>query len=94
MNTTTFRVCGPCPWANRTACPTRTVTLKRVEDTNAMLVAHAFPWCRARLLHALGAAEEQGILADVLSEILGDSGDVRHIREHLRRHGWTKPEGA
>lgn len=93
---TTFRVCGGCPSrkdplsCQRAACPTRTVSLKAVERANDMLVAHAFPWCRARLLHALGAAEEQGVLADVLAEILGDSAEAEHVRAHLRRHGWSK----
>ena len=93
---TTFRVCGDCPHRNdplacdRDACPTRTVSLKRVEAMSAMIAAHAFPWCRARLLHALGAAEEQGVLEDVLSEILGDEAEVSHVRQHLRRHGWAR----
>jgi hypothetical protein len=68
---TTFRVCGDCPSrsdplnCHRAACPTRTVSLKRVEDANAMMVG------------------------DVLNEILGDSAEVEHIRQHLRRHGWA-----
>jgi hypothetical protein len=57
-----------CPEAE---CESRTVSLRHVELVNAMIVSHAFPWCRARLLHALGAAEEQGVLIDVLTELLG-----------------------
>lgn len=92
-----FCVCGcaACRRGDHLNCPeekceSRTVSLLRVERTNAMIVAHAFPWCRARILHALGAAEEQGVLADVLTELLGDEAEVEHVRKHLRRHGWSK----
>ena len=76
-----------CPYDS---CRSRTVSLKLVERTSRFIVAHAFPWCRARILHALGAAEEQGVLEDVLTEILGESSEIAHIRQHLRRHGWAK----
>lgn len=92
----TFRTCGPCPHredplsCNKAACPTKTVSIKRVEQTNDMLVAHAFPWCRARLLHALGAAEEQGILAEVLEELMGGGPGADAIRNSLHQQGWAK----
>ena len=92
-----FCVCGceACRRGDHLNCPddecvSRKVSLRRVERTNAMLVAHAFPWCRARLLHALGAAEEQGVLEDVLHELLGESPEVDYLRAALRRHGWAK----
>jgi hypothetical protein len=40
------------------------------EKASALIVAHDFKWCRARLLHALAGADEQGILEEVLEELL------------------------
>jgi hypothetical protein len=87
--------CDACVRGDHLNCPesrcvSRTMSLRRVETINRAIVEHAFPWCRARLLHALGAAEEQGILEDVLSELLGDDAEIDHVRKHLRRHGWVK----
>jgi len=65
--------------------------LDRVQAANELIVAHTFPWCRARLLHALGAAEEQGVLEDVLGELLRHgSPEIDSLRDALRRHGWAK----
>lgn len=48
-----------------------TVTpLHEVEAATKLIVEHRYPWCRAKLLHALAGAEEKGILEDVLDELL------------------------
>jgi hypothetical protein len=49
-------------------------------------------WCRARLLHALAGAAKQGVLDEVLNEILPDDGDAiaQRIVESLKASGWMK----
>lgn len=57
--------------------------LQESEQAVDLVVAHKFPWCRARLLHALAGADEQGILSDVLDELgLGQS-DIDWVRSSL-----------
>lgn len=71
-------------------------TVDEVERANALIVSHRMPWCRARLLHALGAAEEQGVLDEVLRELLDDSANNNassvsaSVRNALRRHRWSR----
>lgn len=43
-----------------------------LERAVEVVASHEFPWCRARLLHALAGAAEQGVLAEVMDELLGD----------------------
>jgi hypothetical protein len=70
--------------------------LSEVESATALITEHRFPWCRARLLHALGAAEEQGVLDEVLLELLGESPSVgemettESMRKTLSLRGWSK----
>jgi hypothetical protein len=56
------------------------------------LAAHAVRWCRARLLHALAGAAEQGILAEVLDELLDGDGERVNaaITAALGRTGWIE----
>jgi hypothetical protein len=69
--------------------------LDRVDDATSLIVEHTYPWCRARLLHALGGAEEQGILAEVLAEVLeGPEAAQRVFRHHLREHKWARSPAA
>lgn len=56
-------------------------TLSEVDSANTLIVSHKMPWCRARLLHALGAAEEQGVLDDVLRELIEDESSVSRLDE-------------
>jgi hypothetical protein len=47
-------------------------------------------WCHARLLHALAGAARQGILVEVVQELLPDDGDGISARlvEALKASGW------
>lgn len=54
-----------------------------------LVVSHKFPWCRARLLHALAGADEQGVLMTVLEELLPDDDDAPLvIANALFENGW------
>lgn len=74
----------------------RKVPLSQVEAATALVVDHKFPWCRAKILHALAGAEEQGKLQDVLEELLEDAGPweptspVQVLRDALQKTGWIK----
>jgi len=55
-----------------------------------LIVSRHLRWCRARLLHALAGAAEQGVLEEVLSELFPRTGIhilTRIVRE-LERYGW------
>ncbi len=80
------------------------MTIEEQEKAAALIVSHEFKWCRARLLHALAGAAEQGILEDVLEELMPAStgrGDwdgyetgsmiSDAIVAELQKHGWHKP---
>lgn len=67
------------------------VALSEVERTTDLIVSHRYPWCRARLLHALAGAEEQGVLEDALSELLDDEPARAAVRHAL---GVWKSGGA
>ena len=47
-------------------------------------------WCRARLLHALSGAAKQGVLDEVVDELLEDDGDEvkERLVNALVRTGW------
>lgn len=70
-----------------------------VEAVAKPLAEHRIPMCRARLLHCLAAAAEQGTLQEVLDELLVDSNFASHavaddIVETLRLSGWMSPKKA
>lgn len=79
-----------------------------VDRASELIVGHGFPWCRARLFHALAAAYEQGILTEALDELLpggqgrGDwdgyeTGEMiaEAIGQRLEELGWkVDAEGA
>ena len=48
--------------------------MRGVEEASALIVSHRMNWCRARIMHALAGADEQGALEQVLDELLGDDG--------------------
>jgi hypothetical protein len=54
------------------------------------LVAHRVNWCRARFLHALVTAGEQGVLEEVLAELLPAEADeiLEKFRAALVASGW------
>lgn len=65
------------------------INIAKREEAVAMVCEHHFPWCRARLLHALAGAVEQGIFDEVMGELIEheDSEEiVRDARNVLR--GW------
>lgn len=49
-------------------------------------------WCRARLLHALAGAGKQGVLEEVVQELLPDDGETvaERIIDSLRASGWMR----
>lgn len=62
------------------------------EAVTDSIVTGKFRWCRARLLHALARADEQGVLGEVLDELLEgeDAAVAERVRARLRERGWTK----
>lgn len=61
------------------------------ERTTSLLRRHAYRWCREHLLTALGSAESQGVLREVLEELLdghpGSSAAIDAISAALSAHG-------
>lgn len=57
-----------------------------------MLVNPAARWCRARLLHALANAAKQGVLDEVIDELLDDdeSAVKERLYDALARTGWIR----
>lgn len=52
---------------------TRALTLAaRQEIASDLIAKREFRWCRARLMHALAGAHAQGVLDEVLTELLPD----------------------
>jgi hypothetical protein len=51
-------------------------TLEQHELACELLSSRQFNWCRARLLHALAGAAAQGVLDEVIHELLDDAPDV------------------
>lgn len=76
--------------------------LLRANERAAKLIAdHRFSWCRARLLHALAGAAEQGKLVEVLLELLAEtlfaeeaSDIAAGLVNVLRTTGWLRTSGA
>lgn len=72
---------------------TTKVTASEVDQAVNLIVDHKLPWCRARLMHALAGAEEQGILREVLEEVThGDDTEntIGNVKAYLRNNGWIK----
>jgi hypothetical protein len=68
------------------------------ESASDMICTHQFNWCRARLLHALAGAHEQGVLHEVLDELLSDTDDdhreaATYSIKSFLRSGWTLDAG-
>lgn len=74
-----------------------TITPDDLDRLTTLIAEHKLPLCRARLLHILSAAIEQGTLLEVLDEVI-DYGEGIHIALHthdkiarwLREHGWLR----
>lgn len=72
--------------------PPGPITREEQESVSAAICEHRFEWCRARLLHGLAGAAEQGVLLEVLNELLPETGDVFHAMfvATLTATGWMK----
>jgi hypothetical protein len=70
----------------------------RQEIATDLIAKREFVWCRARLMHALVGAHAQGVLEEVLAEIVGDfeSLDAETLADDigtwLSEHGWEHGE--
>jgi len=64
------------------------------EAISNAICEHKFTWCRARLLHALAGAAEQGILPEVIEELFPMSGPevTKYLQSTLRKNGWLEPK--
>lgn len=51
-------------------------------------------WCRARLFHALRAAQQSGVLEEVLDEMDIPAHTKERIHQHLELYWWTYKEGS
>lgn len=59
------------------------------ERATEAIVRREVQWCRAKLLHALAGADAQGVLADVLGELLPDEeGLAERMASALAATGW------
>lgn len=72
--------------------PPGPITREEQQSVSAAICERRFEWCRARLLHALAGAAEQGVLLEVLKELLPETGDVFHAMfvTTLTATGWMK----
>lgn len=72
--------------------PVKSLGIDPDQDTAfiAMLVNPSTKWCRARLLHALANAAKQGVLDEVIDELLDDDESAVKERLHdaLALTGW------
>ena len=75
--------------------------MEEQEAATHLIVEHRFKWCRAKLLHALAGAMEQGVLDEVIEELLdGDVVEdavvfdedrtVNRLKRALSRTRWVK----
>ena len=55
------------------------VPLAAQERTTDQIINGDFKWCRARLLHALAGAAEQGVLQDVIDELMSTPIEAKQI---------------
>jgi hypothetical protein len=62
------------------------------ETVAGALASDQVNWCRARLLHALAGAAKQGVLAEVVQELLpDDGGEITHrLIDSLKATGWMR----
>ena len=67
--------------------------LRTNEEATSAIVAGHVRWCRAKVLHALAGAASQGVLEEVLSELVpeDESLPARVVRA-LRETGWMARE--
>jgi hypothetical protein len=66
--------------------------LRASEQATEAIVARRVRWCRAKLLHALAGAAEQGVPGEVLSELVPAEADLaERIATELRATGWLSP---
>jgi hypothetical protein len=57
------------------------------------LTSQRLSWCRAKLLHALAGAASQGVLHEVLDELLDDAGVTEdRILRAMADTGWLPPQ--
>lgn len=70
---------------------------EKQEIATDLITKRKFKWCRARLMHALAGAHAQGVLHEVLTELLPD-GDYSpetladDLASWLHFHGWEHGE--
>lgn len=63
------------------------------ETASSAVVRGDVNWCRAKLLHVLAQANHQGVLAEVIDELLDDAGETSaKMTEALRQTGWVAQE--
>jgi hypothetical protein len=76
--------------------PPGPITPEEQDSVSAAICERRFSWCRSRLLHALAGAAEQGVLLEVLKELLPETGDVFHAMfvSTLTATGWMKGKEA
>ena len=74
--------------------PGRSVDRLRNEQATDALVSGHIHWCRAKLLHALAGAAAQGVLGEVVDELLPEAEDLgERLVAALRDTGWLPPSG-
>jgi hypothetical protein len=68
------------------------VSVELNDIVSTALAGDQINWCRARLLHALAAAAKQGVLAEVVQELLPHDGDtiMERLIESLTETGWIR----
>ena len=70
----------------------RSVDLVRNEAATAAITGGQVLWCRAKLLHALADAARQGVLAEVLGELLPEEDSLpERVVRALGESGWLPP---
>lgn len=72
--------------------PPGPLPVEEQDAVSAAICERRFSWCRARLLHALAGAADQGVLLEVLRELLPETGATFHamFTATLTATGWMK----
>jgi len=67
-------------------------TLDNNELVTEAIVGGNVLWCRAKLLHAFAHASRQGVLDEVIDELMDDGGITRdRLTKALNDSGWITP---
>ncbi len=68
------------------------IDAKEHEAVVDAIVQGRVTWCRARLLHALAGEAKQGVLREVLDELVDDGSRISDaVADALRQGGWLAP---